>query len=746
MPIGDGPAPIVGVGRRGVRRAPGPTSLLLVVVSALLLTLVGPSTAGATSSASHAEALSATTPTLVLENQTAWVGPSQPSFDLAVRIHGGPTAVPTAQLGLAVTVYNCLSSVSGFDQSIASASPSGGELTSTPAPLPVAGLPTTADGAVSLSMPVRVGTVRTGTSPGTFTIGLTPSGGQCQAYPAGVYPVRVQLVNTTTSQVIGSFTTHLIYVDASADTEKLRVAVVLPLHATVGPATAPTTGALLRHPSAALDPPSAAAMTGVTSTVEAIGRHPAVAITTEAFPQTVASLDSVGATRSTVTQLAGLASTSSVHQFVWAPYTPVNASNLVAAGLADELRLQVSRGSVVLSEFVTHTPPVPASGATSGPLGAWVAADSLNTDTAAQLQSQGYGQLVLPAGSVSSAPTNGSATEPFQVTTGRGSPMTAVAASADLAARFTSAPGNPVLAAHQLVAELAQIYYEKPNDTTLRGTVAMPPASWTDDPQFVDALLGSLDGNPILQAVTTSQLFATLPTASCRTGCRLTGTSATGDLPTAAIRHQRQQVQGFSSAASGTLARSLATQMGDVVLAGESEALRPADQAMVLHNTGLAVAAQLGQLTVGGDRTVTLTSRQGTLQVTIVSTAPYPVTAILTLTSDKLLFPNGTTQWSKPTQLLPAVTGSGHTTVVPVAVRTRASGVFAVTIVMHSPVGGLELAGGQVSVRSTATSVVGIVLSVGALAVLAVWWVRTSLRRRRQRREERVDGPAPVVG
>jgi hypothetical protein len=46
------------------------------------------------------------------------------------------------------------------------------------------------------------------------------------------------------------------------------------------------------------------------------------------------------------------------------------------------------------------------------------------------------------------------------------------------------------------------------------------------------------------------------------------------------------------------------------------------------------------------------------------------------------------------------------------------------------------------SVRSTATSVVGIVLSAGALAVLIVWWVRTSLRRRRNRVSDGTAGPA----
>ena len=87
-----------------------------------------------------------------------------------------------------------------------------------------------------------------------------------------------------------------------------------------------------------------------------------------------------------------------------------------------------------------------------------------------------------------------------------------MASDDDLSARFTSSPGNPVLAAHQLVAELAQLYYERPNGVSPRAVLAVAPASWTDDPPFVDALLGALDGNPVVQAVTTSQAFALFPT------------------------------------------------------------------------------------------------------------------------------------------------------------------------------------------------------------------------------------------
>ncbi len=259
--------------------------------------------------------------------------------------------------------------------------------------------------------------------------------------------------------------------------------------------------------------------------------------------------------------------------------------------------------------------------------------------------------------------------------------------------------------------------------------MVVAPSSWSPDASFVDALLASLASNPIVEPVTAATLFGLLPTASCRTTCRLTGSSG-GDLPAAAIRTQRVRTSEFASAAAGPTARTTVGELSDLVLAGESENLRPGQQSAVVANAAAALDAQLGQLGVAGDRTVTLTSQRGTVPITIVSTAPYPVTATMTLTSDKLLFATGTTQWSQ-TVLLAHPTNAFYITV-----RTRTSGVFRVDVTLRSPGGALLLSSGSVDVRSTATSVVGIALTAGAVAVLAVWWVRTSLRRRARRRAE----------
>ena len=659
---------------------------------------------------------------ITLVSQTPWVVP-EGSFDL--KLHVGTGSAPLSQLGLSVSVYSCLSSVSAFDQSVTSAAgPSGTPIDTTRSPLAVTGLPASSDGTVDLAMPVSVGV--SGTAPaGGFAIDLGSRSGQCAGYPTGVYPVRVQLVDTSTGQAVGGLTTHLVYTGTPGATQRLRVAVVLPIGTTLGPATDPGATQLAAHPSSALTPPSPASVTAISGTVAAISEsHPLVPVTLETSPQTVTALAATGH-QSIVAQLADLSATPSVHQFASSPFVPVNASSLVDAGLASELALQVARGSEALSSSFPRTSSAAPVGVGSSPLGAWFSNDGVDTGTLAQLQADGYSQVVVPAASVPNAPANVSTAEPFALSPSAGPTMTAVAANTDLASRFTGSPRDPVLAASQLAAELAQIYFEKPNDTTPRIVAVVAPNSWTDDPAFTATLLGALDANPVIEPVTTADLFSTLPLSTCHSGCR-TLVGSGGALPATAIRTERQRIAALATATSTATAHSVTTQLGDLVLAGESEHLHTNQQAGVVRNAGAAVDAQLGQLQVSGDRTVTLTSQRGRVPVTIYSTAPYPVTGTLTLTSDKLTFPNGQSQ---TVTLSPS-----HYNVFNVNVETRDSGLFKVDIALYSPGGGLTLSSGQVDVRSTATSVVGVILSLGAVAVLVVWWLRTSRKRRSERR------------
>ena len=68
----------------------------------------------------------------------------------------------------------------------------------------------------------------------------------------------------------------------------------------------------------------------------------------------------------------------------------------------------------------------------------------------------------------------------------------------------------------------------------------------------------------------------------------------------------------------------------------------------MLANASTAIGAQLSQIAVTGDRTITLTSERGQVAAAVVSAAPYTVSASMTLTSDKLLFADHSTSITLP--------------------------------------------------------------------------------------------------
>ncbi len=674
-------------------------------------------------------------PALDLLSQTPWVMPGQ-SFDLHLHVATGGRSA--AQLGFTVDVYPCLSSVSSFDQSVSASGPAGSPLTSTTQPVPLGSLPSLGAGGFNLSMPVVVDGSPVPGAP--FTIDLVQTAGQCQAFPVGgVFPVRVQLVNVGDGAVIGSLTTHLVYSETAA-ADQLRVAVVLPVQLAL--TSGPATGAeLANRPSAALRSPSTAELASVSGVVGAMAGHPTVPITLSVSGQALEALSAAGR-QTTIDQLAALAVDAPDHEVLFAPFVPVDATVLVDAGLSDELALQIARGAQVAAPVIHQSPaPQTASG-----LGTWVTDGALDDATVAALDADGYRQVVVPPSTVSQPPTNGSTAVPFTVSGNHGSQLAAVASNPDLAARFAAASSDPVLAADQLVAELAQIFFEAPNADTPRGVVVVPPTDWSPSPAFTDALLDALDGNPLLAPVTVAGLFAAVPaSSSCRADCRLTPGSSDSPLPTASIANERRRVNALSSAVVGVTGKTVINQISDLVLAGQSDLLRPAEQASVEAAAGRAIDAQLQHVAVDAGATVTLTSQQSTLPVTVASSAPYEVRATLTLSSDRLLFPNGTTQWTRPgvITLLPAP----HTNVIDVPVRSRGSGIFPVDVVLRTPAGGVQMATGSIDIHSTAASVVGIALSAGAVVVLAAWWIRTSRRRRTARRsDEASDEPQVPVG
>jgi hypothetical protein len=318
-----------------------------------------------------------------------------------------------------------------------------------------------------------------------------------------------------------------------------------------------------------------------------------------------------------------------------------------------------------------------------------------------------------------------------------------------------TARNDPALAADQFLAEMELDYYEAPNTPDGRGVVAAPPADWQANTEVVADVLAGLEGNPMIEPVTLATLFSTpagVPVGGVVGGTtqaagRRMAASAAPALPAPSLRTARSRLTGFASAVTGSGPGAVvATGLGDFLLGAEAQDLTGPQRHVAIVHFDAALAQQLALLSITS-RQVRLTASTGSVPITVIKNATYPVKAVLTLTSANIAFSAGGAQVPNSECATPVVTNVGGrssvstlctfvhaTNAVYIEMRSRVSGDFRMSIALDSPQGGLQLAGGQVTVRSTSTSAVAIALSAVAGAVLLGWWGRTFWRSRRSRR------------
>ena len=316
---------------------------------------------------------------------------------------------------------------------------------------------------------------------------------------------------------------------------------------------------------------------------------------------------------------------------------------------------------------------------------------------------------------------------PFTLDLGHGNTVSALAADSSLGARFSGQPNDPVLNAEQLVAGLSFVHFENPYLSQPRGVVVVPPPHWVPTAAFLDALLAGLSDNPALEPVTLAQLVERVPAGGNGDAVvrhLQAGAAGRGITRGAGLRiaDDRQQLSSFGAAAGGA---PEVTTLADQLLGTEAQGLSSAWRSGALNAYARAFGAATGQITLATERTVTFTARQADIPVTVLSAAPYPITVVVTLTSDKFRFPDGNTR---------QLTLDRPTTSVRVTAEARTSGDrLPIEVTLHTPDGQVLIAHTVLTVHSTAISFVGVALTAVAGAVLLVWWVRTWRRSRRQR-------------
>lgn len=696
--------------------------LSLAVVSLAVAPLAGAAGAGAAGSGAHRAGSRGPT-SFALESQSEWVvapagaatagAPATPSspFDLELSARGAPPGATVE-----VLLYQRLFSRYDF-KNVVRNGPRGYPIATT-SPVAWRSL-TRAPRAGGVALDLSVVTTASGGQGTQLGLSCAPPAGSGTC--TGVYPVVVELQRSS-GQVLRRFTTFLTFV-AGKSPHPLELSWVLPVTAPFAFASHPASA---NQALAGISHHAAAALEKLISQVRAT---PSVPVTLDVSPETLQALDAAGpGGRAAVGALAALSTDPATAEVLARPYVPVDPGTLAAAGEPTEILAQMAAGATVLHRYRVQTTAAPSP---------WVETGPVSNGLATGLAQVHASQLVLPdtdLASTSSATSSGTWVSTFTLGLGRHGPSTSVdAAETDtwLDGQFGALRGDPALAATQLLADLAMVHFERPNTIAVRGMVAVPPGGWVANPVFDRVLLQGLAQNPVVEPVTLSHFFTSVATG----GPRQLGKSGTAPVMSRALARAVSQARVRLSAFDGAVAHHppIESQLDHLLLASEAETLSPGQRATGLSTFQRLLTDQLGLVKFATGKTFTLTARTGWIPITVQSQAPYTVVGTLSVSGNKFLFPHGT---HRILHLDHATTSSR------VDVEARSSGDLPLYVSLTSRDGRLVIARDTLTVRSTATSLVGIALTAVALAVLLTWWARTwwSGRRRRRARRSRPAG------
>jgi hypothetical protein len=428
--------------------------------------------------------------------QPSWV----PAPHGVFRLRLGVSAHDPGHEQIRVNVYSRLITRTDFDNALQ------GQFNSVvryPLALDLSKLPSDPAGGVDVDIPVN----QVSTNPDIAEF--------YAAAGSGVFPIQVGITDPSGTPQGRPLTTYMVYAESfsASQVPRLSVSLVLPVH------TAPILDSKGQLQALPADQSRALA-----DLVDRLGRHPSVHLSLAVTPQTLDTLAAGSALdKATLAALAQLADNGRA-QILAATYTSDPLRGWDTVGLGAELLRQLGAGTSVL-DGVFGTPVQPATWAVNGPL---------DTSALHTLGARGAAHFILPDAELSPLPPLAQINT-FAVPTGLmgAGPKTSVyGADPGITADFSN-PGGPVLAATQLLAELAMIQLEQPGD--IRGVAVLPPPGWNADPTFVDTLLAGLDGHPLLNAVTASGLFKAVPIASFQRSVGLpqlpTATSAVSAAP-----------------------------------------------------------------------------------------------------------------------------------------------------------------------------------------------------------------------
>lgn len=130
--------------------------------------------------------------------------------------------------------------------------------------------------------------------------------------------------------------------------------------------------------------------------------------------------------------------------------------------------------------------------------------------------------------------------------------------------------------------------------------------------------------------------------------------------------------------------------------------------------------SELNKITIGGIEEIRLTSRRGEIPIEVFNDTDYDVAVQVRVVSPRL----------RLDETLPQILQPGRFRQITMDVETRASGIFPVEVAVQTPDGSYDIDFKSIRVRSTEFNQVALVITLGALAFLVLFYVLRAVRRR----------------
>lgn len=555
------------------------------------------------------------------------------------------------------------------------------------------------------------------------TVPIGPQTAECPTCIAvgddGVYPIHLELRERGGERIFDDLTTYLIYAKKPSRTP-LGVALIVQLNLPLG-----------RSPDGQDLQPSSRAFNAL---VEGMAARPLVPLTVIPTPETLETLENgANANEQTANPLLGqLRNALSGRLVLSSPFVKWSEKTLRHPILLPEIKAQRSAGDETIRELLQIEPltdigifteEVPSEAARAALGVQRIVADERALQPPDVVYTPGRLSVLDPGGADGST----AAALPLVVLDSTlGSHLTATISD-------RPAGSDDVLRGQHLLADLAMLHFDAPNR---KAGVAILVPKGTAQATFDTIAAGVSSDVPTFQAQTLSDIFD-LPFQTALDGSTVArvARSRSVETPTSTVRDTallRQKLNGYRSlfdeAPAGTsdvdaqLARSLADGLTD------------SERRTYLKHVTDDLERRLAAIRISSHRAVTLTGRRQDVSVAVVNDSGAPIRAKLIVTSDKVEFGDGKSPklaldrriYQQDLELPQRINQ------LRVPVVTRGPGSFSMLVRIQSP-SGLDLSMTRYTLRSTAVSGLGKLLSVGALGFLALWWSRSILRGRQRK-------------